>query len=180
MENDFDNLFDGMGFGGDPSDPRSGEWFERKTQPQHAMKELEVHVVSVFEAIAQSEDKPEERLSVEYFVLLQDNSGRQFRIMVVPEMASAIHMAHRHITPDRPLTHDLCRTLIDRLGANVDRVVIDDLLQLTYYAKIVINQGDRQIELDARPSDAIAVALRCKAPIYAVESVLEANETQED
>ena len=179
MENDFDNLFDGMGFGGDPSDPRSGEWYERKSNPQHAIKELEVHVVSVFEAIAQAEDKPEERLSVEYFVLLQDNSGRQFRIMVVPEMASAIHMAHRHITPDRPLTHDLASTIIERLGGSVDRVVIDDLLQLNYYDKIVINQGERKIELDARPSDAIAIALRCKAPIYAAETVLEANDNQE-
>ncbi len=168
-----------MGFGGDPSDPRSGEWYERKDHHQHAIKELEVHVVSVFEAIAQAEDKPEERISVEYFVLLQDNSGRQFRIMVVPEMASAIHMAHRHITPDRPLTHDLASTIIERLGGSVDRVVIDDLLQLTYYAKIVINQGDRQIELDARPSDAIAIALRCKAPIYAAEAVLEANDNQD-
>jgi bifunctional DNase/RNase len=73
------------------------------------------------------------------------------------------------------MTHDLLKLLVDRLGGKVEKIIIDDLWQDTYYAKITIstNKGASVQEIDARPSDAIALALREKAPIFMAESVLE-------
>ena len=78
------------------------------------------------------------------------------------------------------MTHDLLRNILMRLDITVDRVVIDDLWHGTFYAKIYLRRGEEEIEMDARPSDAIALALRFRAPIYMAESVLEAEGRYED
>ena len=108
------------------------------------------------------------------FVLLRDNRGREFKIFVLKDVAMAISMGIDADLPDRPFTHDLMKNVIERLGATIDRVTIDDLWHDTFYAKISLQMGDKIMEIDARPSDAIAMAVRFRAPIYAAEAVLEA------
>ena len=105
--------------------------------------------------------------------MLRDNAGREFKIFVMRDVAVAISMAIESERPDRPFTHDLIRNVLERLGAAVERVTIDDLWQETFYAKITLSRGDESFDIDARPSDAIAMALRYHAPIYVAEAVLE-------
>jgi bifunctional DNase/RNase len=77
------------------------------------------------------------------------------------------------IRPSRTLTHDLLKTIIDKLSAEVDSVVISDLKEGTFYAQIHISINSNKLRIDARPSDAIALAVRTKVPIFADESVLD-------
>ncbi len=132
-------------------------------------RECEVRVVDVYEGVYDSGGRGEGT----YFILLRDNHGRELKIFLVKDVAWAISLAVQGKTPDRPFTHDLMRNLIDKLGGKVERVVVDDLLQDTFYARILIEKGKETIEIDSRPSDAIALALRSRAPIYVAESVLE-------
>lgn len=87
--------------------------------------------------------------------------------------AQAIALAMENIKPPRPLTHDLAKSLIEKLRGKVDRVVINDLRHNTFYAKILIKQNGESIQVDSRPSDAIALALRLKVPIFIEEAVLD-------
>ena len=89
----------------------------------------------------------------------------------VPE-ARAIALELEHVTTPRPLTHDLIRNIIQGLGATLQRVVITDLRNNTYFAVLSLGFKGQDFQIDARPSDAIAVALRLKAPIYASTQVL--------
>jgi bifunctional DNase/RNase len=89
----------------------------------------------------------------------------------VPE-ARAIALELEHVTTPRPLTHDLIRNIIQGLGATLQRVVITDLRNSTYFALLFLGLKGQDFQIDARPSDAIAVALRLKAPIYASAQVL--------
>lgn len=89
----------------------------------------------------------------------------------VPE-ARAIALELEHVTTPRPLTHDLIRNIIQGLGATLQRVVITDLRNNTYFAVLFLGFKGQDFQIDARPSDAIAVALRLKAPIYASTQVL--------
>jgi bifunctional DNase/RNase len=75
----------------------------------------------------------------------------------------------------RPMTHDLLRNLIVNLGVSVESVEVTDLRDNTYYAVICLQAGDRRIEIDSRPSDAISLALRTKSPIFVAKKVLEAS-----
>lgn len=77
------------------------------------------------------------------------------------------------IQVQRPMTHDLLATAIEVLGANVDHVIVSDLKNDTFYAKILLNIGENQVEIDSRPSDALALAVRVDVPIYADDSVLD-------
>ena len=79
------------------------------------------------------------------------------------------------IKMSRPMTHDLMRSMITDLGANVDWVEVTELKENTYFERICLRVGDRQVEFDARPSDAISLALRTKSPIYVARAVLEAS-----
>jgi len=79
------------------------------------------------------------------------------------------------IKMSRPMTHDLMSTMISDLGANVDWVEVTELKENTYFARICLRIGERQVEFDARPSDAISLALRTKSPIYVARAVLEAS-----
>src|SRR5437762_893450 len=87
-------------------------------------------------------------------------------IFVGPAEGNAIRMKLQHQVPPRPMTHDLLDTMIRSLGGRVTRVFIDDLKRNTFLAKIYVLQNGKTLEIDARPSDSIALALRCNAPIF--------------
>ena len=90
----------------------------------------------------------------------------------IPE-ARAIALELEHVATPRPLTHDLIRNIIQGLGATLQRVIITELRNNTYFAVLFLTFKGQDLQIDARPSDAIAVALRMKAPIYASTQVLE-------
>jgi hypothetical protein len=116
-------------------------------------------------------------------VVLKDDDEKFFLpIWVGIFEANAIALQLENITTPRPMTHDLLRNLIAQLDARVTRVVINDLKDATFFAQIRLlikngTGGDRMLEIDARPSDAIALALRTEAPIYVAQSVLEQAQT---
>lgn len=115
------------------------------------------------------------------FVLLRDNRGRKAPIFIGPYETLAIQMALEGTSPERPMTWDLLKSTIDRLGGTVERITIDDLWQGTFYAKITVAQnGGDSVDIDSRPSDAIALALRTRAPIYMAEDVIEVAGREED
>lgn len=107
-------------------------------------------------------------------VVLKDESGDiTLPIWIgIPE-ATSIASAIKQVTMARPLTHDLFFDLLLEVGVTVQRVVITELKESTYFAELVLGQGDRIMVLDSRPSDAIAMALRASAPIYVAQSVLD-------
>jgi bifunctional DNase/RNase len=107
-------------------------------------------------------------------VVLKDESGSiTLPIWIgIPE-ATSIASAIKQVTMARPLTHDLFFDLLLEVGVTVQRVVITELKESTYFAELVLGQGDRVMVLDSRPSDAIAMALRASAPIYVAQSVLD-------
>ena len=107
-------------------------------------------------------------------VVLKDEEEKFFLpIWVGIFEANAIALQLENVTTPRPMTHDLLRTMISELDARVTRVVINDLRDSTFFAQIRLIAGERTLELDARPSDAIALALRTEAPIYVAQSVLD-------
>ena len=111
-------------------------------------------------------------------VVLKDEEDKFFLpIWVGIFEANAIALQLEKITTPRPMTHDLLRNMINELDARVTRVVINDLRDSTFFAQIRLIIGDKTLELDARPSDAIALALRADAPIYVAQSVLEQAQT---
>ena len=109
-----------------------------------------------------------------YVVILREKGGdRLLPIWIGQPEAESIAMEMNQIKRERPLTHDLCRSLIVALGAVLRRVQITRVQKSTYYAELMLQQGDGPVRLvDARPSDSIAVALRLSAPIFAEESLL--------
>lgn len=107
-------------------------------------------------------------------VLLKEKDGeRVLPIWIGPSEASAIAMEISGVKFKRPLTHDLFKQALVDLGVQMDSVVIRDLKDNTYFASICLSQDGKKIELDARPSDSIALALRMKAPIRTTEELLE-------
>lgn len=105
--------------------------------------------------------------------LKEKGAERYLAIWVDPAQAEAIAAKLVNIPASRPSTHDLLVQLLRLLGASVDSVIICDLENKTYYAKILLYVDDRQMELDSRPSDALAIALRVEAPILVEEAVLQ-------
>src|SRR3989454_793004 len=106
-------------------------------------------------------------------VILQEQEGeRVLPIWISPAEASAIAMELAGVKFARPLTHDLLKQVITGLGADLRKVIITQVKDNTYYAELHIYRGDAVIQIDARPSDSIAVALRLKAPIFTSESLL--------
>jgi hypothetical protein len=79
---------------------------------------------------------------------------------------------------DRPQTYDLAMLIIDKLGASVERATIDDIWQSTFYAKLTLTRDGVSTDIDCRPSDAINLALRARAPIYVAEAVIEASQDE--
>jgi bifunctional DNase/RNase len=83
-----------------------------------------------------------------------------------------IAVALQKVPTARPLTPDLLKTVVQQLGARITQVVVTDLIDETFHARLIMDMQGRHIEVDARPSDAIAIALRAQAPIYAEEAVM--------
>jgi bifunctional DNase/RNase len=106
-------------------------------------------------------------------ILKEKESDRYLLIWIGPAEAEAIAMRLGDVQPPRPQTHDLMRNIIDSLGAQVSHILVNDLNNDTYYARIVLEANGRTVEIDSRTSDAIALAVRAGVPIYAEESVLE-------
>ena len=106
-------------------------------------------------------------------ILKEKESDRYLLIWIGPSEAEAIAMRLGDVQPPRPQTHDLLRNVIESLEAQVSYVVVNDLNNDTFYARIVLDANGRTVEVDSRTSDAIALAVRSQVPIYADESVLE-------
>jgi bifunctional DNase/RNase len=106
-------------------------------------------------------------------VLQERGRGRFLLLTIGSAEALAIAMPLQGEAAPRPLSHDLMARMLGELRAQVVRVVVTDLRESTYYAQLVLRVDGREIELDSRPSDAVAIALRTQAPIYAEADVLE-------
>jgi len=107
-------------------------------------------------------------------VLLRELDGsRVLPIFIGPLEASAIAHALEKAEFPRPLTLDLMRLMVEGLQGRVRRVIITKLESETFFAEVVLEAGDRVVTIDARPSDSVGLALRCEAPIYVAEAVLE-------
>lgn len=106
-------------------------------------------------------------------ILKSTKQERYLFIWIAHPEAYAIAVELQGTTSPRPLTHDLLKNVITELGAKIVSIVISDLIDEIYYARIVLDVAGRHVEVDSRPSDAIALAVRAKTPIYVEESVLD-------
>jgi bifunctional DNase/RNase len=107
-------------------------------------------------------------------VLLKTAEGNKFLpIWIGHPEAAAILMKLQSQAPPRPMTHDLMSELLEQLEAQIVRITVTELRENTFYAQITVQQDGREIEVDSRPSDAIALAIRADAPIFAADRVIE-------
>jgi len=109
-----------------------------------------------------------------FVVILKDDvQNRWLPIVVGSTEAQAIALQLEKISPPRPLTHDLMKNLLETISVKVDQIIVSDLRENTYYAILRIELDGTKYEIDARPSDAIALALRMQSPIFVNESVMK-------
>ncbi len=114
-------------------------------------------------------------------VILRDAEEKNFLpIWVGVFEANAIALQMEGVTTPRPMTHDLLRNVIRQIEGDVVRVVINNLEENTFYAQIHIKVANRELTVDSRPSDAIALALRTKSPLFVEEAVLEKSRSSDD
>jgi hypothetical protein len=107
-------------------------------------------------------------------VLLKTAEGNKFLpIWIGHPEAAAILMKLQSQAPPRPMTHDLLSDMLEQLGAQIVRITVTELRENTFYAQITLQQDGGEIEIDSRPSDAIALAIRAEAPIFAADRVIE-------
>jgi len=106
-------------------------------------------------------------------VLQGKRDGRTFGMVIGPAEATGIALPLNNVKPPRPLTHDLFLTLFGRLNVSLKKVVITDLRDDIYYATVYLSSANGEMTLDSRPSDAIALAIRAKAPVFAEDRVFE-------
>ncbi len=107
-------------------------------------------------------------------IVLKDGDGRHvLPIWVGVFEANAIALQMENVQTPRPMTHDLLKNVIDDLNATVDRIVVSELKDNTFYATIHLSSGMGNLTVDSRPSDAIALALRTRSPIFVEEEVIE-------
>ena len=106
-------------------------------------------------------------------ILKEKTADRYLPIWIGPAEADAIAVKLQGVTVPRPLTHDLLRSAINALGATINSIIVSDLRNDTFFAKIILTVDGGQMEVDSRPSDALALAVRAEVPIYAEEAVLE-------
>lgn len=106
-------------------------------------------------------------------ILKEKTADRYLPIWIGPAEADAIAVKLQGVSVPRPLTHDLLRSVIDALGASISSITVSDLKNDTFYAKVTLNIDGGQVEIDSRPSDALALAVRVEVPIYVDEAVLE-------
>ena len=112
-------------------------------------------------------------LETQVIVLRETHGSRSLPIFIGVNEARAIERKLKEIHVPRPLTHDLIFDLIEKMGGKVSRVVINDLREETYFAFIEIIQNGDAYKVDSRPSDAVAVAVRTRAPLFVEEKVLD-------
>ncbi|MCC6758476.1 MAG: bifunctional nuclease family protein [Candidatus Omnitrophica bacterium] len=116
----------------------------------------------------------DEKRQDQIIVLKEKNGDRQFPIVIGFLEASSIKMKLSNVETPRPLTHDLLLLAIESLGAKVEQLVIDKLVNSTFHAKIVLKTADGQLKsVDSRPSDGVALAVRAAAPIFVEEEILK-------
>ncbi len=106
-------------------------------------------------------------------ILKEKGTNRYLPIWIGPAEADAIAVKLQNVELSRPLTHDLLQSVISTLGASVDYIVVSGLKEDTFYARLALSVDGVKLDVDSRPSDALALAVRVGAPIYAEESVLE-------
>ena len=107
-------------------------------------------------------------------VLLKTADGNKFLpIWIGHPEAAAILMKLQSQAPPRPMTHDLVSDMLEQLGAQIVRITVTELRENTFYAQITVQQDGSEIEIDSRPSDAIALAIRADAPIFAADRVID-------
>ena len=106
-------------------------------------------------------------------ILREKDSDRYLPIWIGPAEADAIAVKLQDLSVPRPLTHDLLGTIIDSLGGSIKHILVNDLQNDTFYAKVILQIDGNSTEVDCRPSDAIALAVRAEAPIYVEDIVLE-------
>jgi len=114
-----------------------------------------------------------EEVDQQIIVLREMNGQRSFPIVIgMPEIL-AIDRRLKGIALPRPLTHDLLEQVIEQMGGRVEKVIINDLREHTFFAMIYVQQGDRLIEIDSRPSDAIALASGLRTPLFVAQRVFD-------
>ena len=106
-------------------------------------------------------------------ILKQKDSERYLPIWIGPPEADAIAVRLQEVSVPRPLTHDLMNNCIKSMGGVIDHIVLSSMENDTYFATIVVRQGDETVEIDARPSDALALAVRANVQIFAAPEVME-------
>ncbi len=107
-------------------------------------------------------------------LILKEKQGEHYLVIWIgPAEAEAIAMKLGEAAPPRPMTHDLLRNVIDGLGAQVSHIIVNDISNDTFYARIVLDSNGKVMEIDSRVSDAVALAVRAQVPIFADETVVE-------
>src|ERR671936_960729 len=151
-----------------PTDRRSRPRFDRvpsgydRARSRRLMHEMVIYGVS-FDLVGKQP-----------IVLLKTADGNKFLpIWIGHPEAAAILMKLQSQAPPRPMTHDLLTDMLEQLGAQVVRITVTELRENTFYAQITVAQDGTEIEVDSRPSDAIALAIRAEAPIFAADRVIE-------
>ncbi|GAB6182601.1 bifunctional nuclease family protein [Thermodesulfovibrio hydrogeniphilus] len=115
-----------------------------------------------------------------YILLLQQVDGDEtLPIWIGKPEADSIALALGGVITPRPLTHDLIKNILEALRVQITKIVITDLIENTYYALIHAYDGVREVTIDSRPSDAVAIALRVQAPIFVEEEIFETRKTDE-
>lgn len=130
------------------------------------MKKVPLEILGLSPSVSQSQN---------YAILLAEHNGnRRLPIIIGGFEANAIAVAWERIKVTRPLTHDLLRNMFDVFHINLREVVISNLIDGIFHARLICEQGGITTEIDSRTSDALALAVRCKCPIYTYEFILEA------
>ncbi len=130
------------------------------------MKKIELGIVALSHSVTQSHN---------YAVVLgEENGSRRLPIVIGGFEAQAIAVAMERMTPNRPLTHDLFKNAMDTFEVELQEVVINNLLDGIFYARLICMKGGELIEIDSRTSDALAMAVRFNCPIYTYEFILDA------
>lgn len=129
------------------------------------MKKIELEIVALSHSLAQTQN---------YAVVLGEQDGaRRLPIVIGGFEAQAIAVAMEGMTPSRPMTHDLFKNTMDLFGVSVKEIVINNLVDGIFYANLICLKEGKEVEIDSRTSDALAIAVRFNCPIYTYEFILD-------